>query len=380
MAVGGARQNGVRAARNAALIMLLAGTAAACASTQTGLPMSSPASGRYAQSAPRYASPAPSGRLRGTDKPYQVNGQWYFPHADPSYDVVGTASWYGYPFQSRHTADGEVYDEALITAAHKTLPLPCIVEVTNLQNGRSIRVRVNDRGPFVGDRLIDLSKAGAEQLGFDRRGTTRVRVRFITMASPLTAPGLMMASNAAVAPRRPAYAQPPAYTPPPPRDDQDMEAAPPPAAIPVAYQPQPTPAQPISSYADSNLEAGPPEAAPRPIAGPITTSMLPPPGAVSQPPAYSPAPQAQIQSQLRLAASGSGYAVQAGAFATRSGADRAAARLAGAGSAQIVPLERNGAVLYRVVVGSFPDAISAGETRARVMAMGFADARVVGAL
>ena len=142
------------------------------------------------------------------------------------------ASWYGYPFQNRHTADGEIYDEGLITAAHKTLPLPCIVEVTNLQNGRSIRVRVNDRGPFVGGRLIDLSKAAAEQLGFDRRGTTRVRVRFITMASPLTAPGLM-ASNSPHSSTVP----PPSYAPRPRADDSDfddIEASPPPA-IQTAY-------------------------------------------------------------------------------------------------------------------------------------------------
>jgi len=376
MAVEGVRQNGVRAARNAALIALLAGAATACASTGTSLTQAPTRAPQVAQAQPP-ASRSSSGRLRGTDNPYQVNGQWYFPQLDPGYDQMGTASWYGYPFQNRHTANGEVYDEGLITAAHKTLPLPCIVEVTNLQNGRSIRVRVNDRGPFVGGRLIDLSKAAAEQLGFDRRGTTRVRVRFITMATPLTAPGLMMASTG---PRSPAAAPQPysTYAPQPrPGGDavDDIEAAPAPGPIQASYPalPMNSPAYPPPApRADlmAEDEAGPPETPPSPISSNITASVLPPP--------QSAMPKAPPLPSLIPAASG-GYSVQAGAFATQSSADRAAARLAAAGGAQIVPLQRNGAVLYRVVVGAFPDAAAASETRARVIAMGFTDARVVGA-
>jgi rare lipoprotein A len=378
MAVESARPNGVLAARNAALVVLLAGAATACASTGTSLSLATPPrQGQVAQAQPP-SSRAPSGRLRGTDKPYQVSGQWYFPQADPNYDEVGTASWYGYPFQNRHTADGEVYDQELITAAHKTLPLPCIVEVTNLQNGRSIRVRVNDRGPFVGGRLIDLSKAAAEQLGFDRRGTTRVRVRFITMATPLTAPGLMMASNA---PRSPS-APPPPYAPQPRAYEgafDDIEAAPPPPAIQTSYATpatappsNPSPYSSASSQRDDPMaedEAGPPETAPSPATAPITATTLPPPEQAVRTPV----------AERVAVAGGGGYSVQAGAFATQSSADRAAARLASAGGAQIVPLQRNGATLYRVVVGSFRDPAEASETRARVIAMGFSDARVVGA-
>jgi rare lipoprotein A len=369
MAVESARRNGVLAARNAALIVLLAGTAAACASTGTSLTLATPSRQAQVAQSPQSARP-PSGRLRGTEKPYQVNGQWYFPQADPSYDEVGTASWYGYPFQARHTADGEIYDEGLITAAHKTLPLPCIVEVTNLQNGRSIRVRVNDRGPFVGGRLIDLSKAAAEQLGFDRRGTTRVRVRFITMAAPLTAPGLMMASTGAA----PSAIRPRPYAPRQAADSDDVddiEAAPRPA-IPASYAP-PTPSPAYASPRPPQVdpmaedEAGPPEA-PLPPERPITATSLPPPE-----------PEPRTPMSARAAPIGGGYSVQVGAFATQSGADRAAARLASAGGAQIVPLQRNGATLYRVVVGSFSDPAAAGETRARVIDMGFTDARVVGA-
>jgi len=116
---------------------------------------------------------------RGTMKPYQVNGRWYEPAEQPDYDEVGLASWYGSAHHGRPTATGEVFDQWAISGAHKTLPLPSIVEVTNLDTGKAIRVRLNDRGPFVDGRIVDLSRAAAERLGFDRKGVTRVRVRYV---------------------------------------------------------------------------------------------------------------------------------------------------------------------------------------------------------
>jgi len=123
------------------------------------------------------ATPAPT--APGTMRPYQVRGRWYKPQHQPGYNEVGTASWYGQQFHNRKTASGELFDMTLNSAAHKTLPLPSIVEVTNLDNGRKTRVRVNDRGPFVEGRIIDLSKAGAEALGFAAKGMARVQVRYI---------------------------------------------------------------------------------------------------------------------------------------------------------------------------------------------------------
>jgi rare lipoprotein A len=117
--------------------------------------------------------------LRGTMKPYQVNGRWYTPRAQPDYDETGIASWYGAAHHGRPTSTGEIFDQWAISAAHKTLPIPCVVQVTNLANGKSLRVRVNDRGPFVDGRIIDLSHGAAERLGFDRQGVTRVRVRYV---------------------------------------------------------------------------------------------------------------------------------------------------------------------------------------------------------
>ena len=101
-----------------------------------------------------------------------------------SYSAVGWASWYGREFHGRRTADGEVFDMGGLTAAHKTMPLPCYARVTNLHNGRSMLVRVNDRGPFVGERLIDVSAHVADLLDFHRTGMTKVRVEYVGMAPP----------------------------------------------------------------------------------------------------------------------------------------------------------------------------------------------------
>ena len=111
--------------------------------------------------------------------PYQINGVWYYPAEDPYYDEEGIASWYGDPFHGRQTANGEIYDMNDLTAAHKTLPMPVFVRVTNLDNGRALVLRVNDRGPFVSGRIIDVSRRAAQLLGFQQQGTTRVRVQVV---------------------------------------------------------------------------------------------------------------------------------------------------------------------------------------------------------
>jgi rare lipoprotein A len=128
--------------------------------------------------------PVPKGG--GTYKlgePYQIDGQWFTPQEDPSYDRVGNASYYASEFHGRRTSNGEIFDMWALTAAHPTLPLPCYVYVTNLDNGRTLLLRVNDRGPYARGRLIDVSKTAARYLGFEVRGTTRVRVRYAGPAS-----------------------------------------------------------------------------------------------------------------------------------------------------------------------------------------------------
>jgi rare lipoprotein A len=111
--------------------------------------------------------------------PYEANGRWYVPTPEPGYQQTGMASWYGPQFHGQRTASGETFDQDALTAAHPTLPIPSLVQVTNLENGREVIVRVNDRGPFTGERLIDLSRGAANVLGFEQAGHARVNVRYL---------------------------------------------------------------------------------------------------------------------------------------------------------------------------------------------------------
>jgi rare lipoprotein A len=141
------------------------------------------AGGARPGAAPVVTDPAPI--VSGTMRPYQVRGRWYRPEEQAHYDETGTASWYGDQFHGRPTATGERFDMNALTAAHKTLPLPGLVEVTNLANGRRIVARINDRGPFVEGRIIDLSRGAADALDLRRAGTGEVRVRYLGRAPRL---------------------------------------------------------------------------------------------------------------------------------------------------------------------------------------------------
>lgn len=115
--------------------------------------------------------------------PYKIMGKWYYPKEDYDYSEIGVASWYGKDFHAKKTANGERYDMHSLTAAHRTLPLPSIVKVTNLENGRSLVLRVNDRGPYAKNRIIDVSKRASQLLGFQTQGTTKVRVEIMEKES-----------------------------------------------------------------------------------------------------------------------------------------------------------------------------------------------------
>jgi len=118
------------------------------------------------------------GGIYKVGRPYHVAGRWYHPRENPNYDRVGTASWYGTAFHGRRTSNGEIYNMYALTAGHPTLPMPSYAYVTNLQNGRTVLVRINDRGPYAKDRLIDLSWQTAHALGYSNHGLARVRVRY----------------------------------------------------------------------------------------------------------------------------------------------------------------------------------------------------------
>lgn len=274
--------------------------------------------GRGAGGLPVVKDPAPI--VSGTMRPYQVRGRWYTPKDQPNYDEVGMASWYGDAFDGRPTSTGERFDMNALTAAHKTLPLPGLVEVTNLSNGRRIVARVNDRGPFVDGRIIDLSREAADELDMRREGVARVRVRYLGQA-PRLGGGTVLRAEAP----RPAAARPLPV------------AAVPPAALQTTPQPY---------YAPSPL----PTYAPSPQVASQAVSQIAPP---------SPAPV------------GGSYWVQAGAFRDPGAAQRIAERL---GARAKVDQTGGG---YRVLVGPWIDQAAAESARQAVVARGYAEALLI---
>jgi peptidoglycan lytic transglycosylase len=172
-----------RAARGAAAVVACLALAN-CASSDKFAQRVDPKYG--VSSSPRVVAlgdPVPKGG--GTyrvGKPYTVAGRVYVPEEDPNYRAEGMASWYGNDFHGRLTANGEVFDMTSLTAAHPTLPIPSYARVTNIRNGKSLIVRVNDRGPYHGNRLIDVSNKAAELLEFRSNGVARVRVEYVGRA------------------------------------------------------------------------------------------------------------------------------------------------------------------------------------------------------
>lgn len=161
------------------ILLAMSLTISGCSSNKSSYSSRDPFAGT---GSPRFkgTGPVPLGGGRyHIGEPYQVAGRWFKPKEQPNYDKTGPASWYGEAFNRRMTSNGEWFDMTRLTAAHPTLPLPSYAKVTNVSNGNTIVVRINDRGPFVGPRIIDLSKQSASALGFKRQGTATVRVQYI---------------------------------------------------------------------------------------------------------------------------------------------------------------------------------------------------------
>jgi rare lipoprotein A len=169
----------MRFAVKPAFASVLALCAAACSTAPTPPPPPPP---------PPAVTVPPNAGIYKIGQPYQVDNVWYYPREQPDYDETGIASWYGPTFYGHRTANGELYDGNALTAAHKTLPMPVNVRVTNLENGKSLIVRVNDRGPYARGRIIDLSKRAAELLDVVQTGTARVRVTYLSRADINGAP------------------------------------------------------------------------------------------------------------------------------------------------------------------------------------------------
>ncbi|MEQ1956782.1 septal ring lytic transglycosylase RlpA family protein [Mesorhizobium sp. CN2-181] len=184
----------LRRATSVAVIALCAGFLASCASEQSKSMVGPKARSKeyFAESiwgvkaSPRVSNlksnlPRGGGRDQ-TGKPYMVRGKMYYPKEDKKYKRIGYASWYGDAFHGRLTANGEIYDMTHLTAAHPTMPLPSYARVTNMKNGSSVIVRVNDRGPYSNNRLIDLSKKAADMLDYSHTGTAQVKVEYVGRA------------------------------------------------------------------------------------------------------------------------------------------------------------------------------------------------------
>ncbi len=274
--------------------------------------------------------PAGAGVYKVGD-PYQIGGIWYYPHEQPDYDETGIASWYGPDFYGKYTANGEVYDGNAVTAAHRTLPMPVNVRVTNLENGKSIVVRVNDRGPYARGRIIDLSRHAAELLDVVRNGTARVRVTYLgradlnggTPAKPETPPEIANALPAV------------------PTDEVDVAtlnalkgAA---AAPPVEVKPLPAPL-PESGV---QLAADEPSGKVEEVPVPPSTHLY----------------------------------VQVGAFSKLENAQRLARSIGG--DMRVSALQRGGQTLYRVRTGPLASVQDADAALARISGAGSGEAEIV---
>jgi len=365
--------------------LLLAGAALSACSTVHPTLSSRLPTGPAGQSATPGAQASGQGGVYKVGKPYQVGGIWYVPKEEPGYDATGVASWYGADFHQKATANGETYDMYAMTAAHTTLPMPSIVEVTNLDNGRKTRVRVNDRGPFVGGRIIDLSYSAARELGYENKGLANVRVRYIGPAPLGVGDGQRYASAsgspAAGAPLAPVAAAPViAARPIAPPAAVAAQNLPPIAAAPVRYAAA-APASTYSGPAYSGSTSGgysTPSVTYAPTARP--DYRAPTPASYSPPPSYaSPVSRPPIASPPVSSPTVAGaYRVQAAAFSDPAKAQQVADELAAAAPTRVEPVQREGAAtLYRVMLQASNDEGQAWALRDRIATYGYADARVI---
>ena len=254
--------------------------------------------------------------------PYQIDHVWYYPSYEPYYDRTGIASWYGPSFQGRPTANGEHFDMNEVSAAHPTLPLPSRVRVTNLENGRQLVLRVNDRGPFVDGRLIDLSRRAAQLLGFYRKGLAKVRVEYLGLDR--------LKPNVPV-----------------PADPAIMFAA---GTPPVAFKPR----QPEA----------PSTAAALPPVKPVHAARVIPP---------------RTQGGEKAGGASPGLLVEAAVVEGRDDADRLGDRVRMLGAVAVEPERRGGRLVYAVRIGPVDTDDEAASILATLARAGLTDSHIVAA-
>ncbi len=309
----------------------------------------------------RTESDQSEGRYKVGD-PYKIAGVFYYPTVNYGYVETGIASWYGPDFHGRPTANGETYDMNALTAAHRTLPMPSIVRVVNLDNGRALALRVNDRGPFARGRIIDVSRRAAQLLGFRYRGTARVRVEIMAdesrrqemlarrgdaateqLVAPAPEPRKIVTAEL-TPPAAPAPAQKASAAPPP---AQNVNAAPPPAKK-VSAAPPP-PAQKIDGARAAPKIALPDEAA---------ASLI------------------ELALDLEPVRATALY-IQAGAFVRYANAARLRTRLATLAPARVTEARVGSEMYFRVRLGPFQNLGKADLALAKVAASGYPRARLI---
>lgn len=262
--------------------------------------------------------------------PYQIKGTWYYPAEDFDYTETGIASWYGPNFHGKKTANGETYNQNDLTAAHRTLPMPSAVRVTNLENGRSIVLRINDRGPFARGRIIDVSRRGAQLLAFERNGTAKVRVDILEDESRQ----LKVAALNGGKPQIQVSASP-------------REA--------VVSQPLPSNNAPAQTARQAPVQTAPLEPAP------VTRSQTP-----------------VLPDEVEiLPVSPTGIYVQAGAFSRLENALRMRDRVFDMGPTQISRFAVSGSEIYRVRIGPLQTVEIADATLSQVVGAGVDGAQLI---
>lgn len=299
--------------------------------------------------APSQAAIAKGGIYK-VGNPYQINGVWYYPKEDPNYDETGIGSWYGDQFHGKATANGEIFDMNEVTAAHPTLPMPSLVRVTNLENGRTIVVRVNDRGPYANGRVIDLSRRSAQLIGYERQGTAKVRVQYLGPAPLGGDAGTQMAMRTGVD-ERPSAA---------PRGGVSAEALPPPPGVrgrsgdvarPASSQPSA-----MEVLAAQNAQNPQPTGAPGEL---LTKAEL-----NRQTPQVGPARGGQIY-------------VQVGAFTLHENAHKLAAQMSLLGPSNVTSTFVNRQEFFRVRLGPFNQVAQADQVLQQAINNGQTNARIV---
>jgi len=286
-------------------------------------------------------------------EPYMVDGVLYTPAEDWNYDETGIASWYGPDFHGKRTANGELYDMNQVTGAHKTLPMPCLVRVTNLDNGRAIVARVNDRGPFSRGRVLDLSRRAAQLLGFERIGTAKVRVQIMAAESQALAAAARQGQLGSELAGLDAAAAPP---PLPSMAPSRAQAVPPGQ---MASAPAYPDDQRAALIAMANESAAIHQVAPTAQGATVGGRFLP-------------APQF-TQQKVRP----SNIYIQAGTFRVMENAERLRNSLGRVAKTDIAPLTINGKPFYRVRVGPIGSVDEADQLLGRIVGVGASDARII---